>query len=65
MSKFFSSYKYVVEFERVLAKGVLNGLTVRDRIHFTSEHDAKSWVQDVQKFDKNAHYINFEVKKVA
>lgn len=57
------SYKYVVEFEKILAKGVLNGLTVHDRLHFVTEKDAYSWVRDVQKFDKGAHYTNFEVKK--
>lgn len=65
MSIYPGSYKYVVEFEKVLAKGVLNGLTIKDRIHFPSERDAKSWIKDVQLFDKNAQYTNFEVKKVA
>jgi hypothetical protein len=65
MSIYPGSYKYVVEFEKVLAKGVLNGLTIKDRIHFPSEKDAKSWIKDVQLFDKNAHYTNFELKKVA
>lgn len=65
MSVYPGSYKYVVEFEKILAKGVLNGLTIRDRVHFASEKDAYSWVRDVQKFDKNAQYTNFEVKKSA
>lgn len=59
------AYKYVVEFEKVLKKGVLNGLTVKDRLHFVNEKDAKGWVKDVQRFDKNASYLNFEVKAVA
>jgi hypothetical protein len=56
---------YVVEFEKVLASGVLNGLTIKDRIHFADETDAKEWVRDVKRFDRGAHYTNFNVKKVA
>ena len=33
-------YPIVVEFEKTLAKGVLNGLTVTDKIHFPSEKEA-------------------------
>lgn len=58
-------YKYVVEFEKLLTKGVLNGLTVKDRVHFASEKDAKAWVQDVQKLDRGARFISFNVKAVA
>ena len=58
-------YKYVVEFEKLLTKGVLNGLTVKDRVHFASEKDAKAWVQDVQKIDRGARFISFNVKAVA
>jgi hypothetical protein len=60
-----SGYKYVVEFEKVLKKGVINGLTVRDRLHFVNEKDARRWVRDVQAFDRNASYTNFKVKAVA
>lgn len=63
MTYYPGSYKCVVEFEKILAKGVLNGLTIKDRIHFTNEKDARIWIRDVQKFDKNSQYINFEVKK--
>ena len=63
MSIYPGSYKYVVEYEKILAKGVLNGLTIKDRVHFINETDARSWVRDVQRFDKNAQYTNFEVKK--
>lgn len=59
------SYKYVVEFEKVLNKGTLNGLTIKDRLHFVSELDARHWVRDVQAFDRNARYTNFKVKAVA
>lgn len=58
-------YKYVVEFEKLLTKGVLNGLTVKDRVHFASEKDAKAWVQDVQKLDRGARFVSFNVKAVA
>jgi hypothetical protein len=63
MTYYPGSYKYVVEFEKILAKGVLNGLTIKDRIHFANEKDARIWIRDVQTFDKNSQYINFEVKK--
>lgn len=65
MAVYPGAYKYVVEFEKLLTQGVLNGLTIKDRVHFADEYDAKSWVSDVQRFDKGAHYINFNVKKVA
>lgn len=58
-------YNYVVEFEKLLTKGVLNGLTVKDRVHFASEKDAKAWVRDVQKIDKGMKFISFDVKVVA
>lgn len=58
-------YNYVVEFEKLLTKGVLNGLTVKDRVHFATERDAKAWVRDVQKIDKGAKFISFSVKAVA
>lgn len=62
MSVYTDYYNYVVEFEKILKKGVLNGLTVKDRIHFISEKDANSWIDAVSKFDRNATYINFKVK---
>lgn len=60
-----TGYKVIVEFEKILAKGVLNGLTIKDRIHFVDERDARNWVRDVIKFDNNAHYKNFTVRVVA
>jgi len=60
-----TGYSFVVEFEKLLTNGVLNGLTVKDRVHFVSEKDAKRWVRDVQLFDQNARYINLEVKEAA
>lgn len=65
MSVYPGSYKYVVEFEKILAKGVLNGLTINDRIHFVNKKDALRWVRDVQQFDKNAEYTNFKVKEAS
>lgn len=65
MSVYPGLYKYVVEFEKILVRGVLNGLTVKDRLHFVDEKDAKRWVRDVQLFDKGARYIDFKVKEVA
>lgn len=65
MSVYPGNYKFVVEFEKILAIGVLNGLTVKDRVHFVDKKDAESWVNDVQKFDKNARYTDFKIKVVA
>jgi hypothetical protein len=58
-----NSYRYVVEFEKLLKRGFLEGLTIKDKIHFLSEKDAMKWVDDVQRFDKNAEYINFDIKE--
>jgi len=60
-----TGYNFVVEFEKLLTNGILNGLTIKDRLHFISEKDAKRWVRDVQMFDQNARYINFDVKEAA
>ena len=60
-----TGYNFVVEFEKLLTNGILNGLTIKDRLHFISEKDAKRWVRDVKMFDKNARYINFKVKEAA
>ena len=65
MSVYPNSYKFVVEFEKVLAKGVLNGLTIKDRLHFVTKKDAVRWIRDVRKFDKDASYTDFKVKAVA
>lgn len=54
-------YNYIVEFEKLLKRGVLDGLTVKDRLHFASEKDAKRWVSDVQMVDKNGQYFNFKI----
>lgn len=65
MSIYPGPYKFVVEFEKILAKGILNGLTIKDRLHFVDKKDAESWIKDVQKFDKNARYTDFKIKAVA
>ena len=58
-----SGYKFVVEFEKVLTKGVLNGLTIKDKVRFVTEKDARNWVYDVSKFDKGASYKHFKIMK--
>lgn len=58
-------YKYVVEFEKLLTKGVLNGLTIKDRVHFVTENDAKAWVKDVQTVDRGSKFVSFMIKQVA
>ena len=65
MSVYPGPYKFVVEYEKVLAKGILNGLTIKDRLHFVSKKDAVRWIRDVRNFDKGALYTDFKVKAVA
>jgi hypothetical protein len=55
-------YPIIVEFEKTLAKGVLNGLTVTDKIHFSSEKEAKSWIDAVSKLNRDGKYSNFTVR---
>lgn len=54
-------YPIVVEFEKLLVKGVLNGLTITDKIHFPSEADAKSWIEAVSKLSRDGEYSKFKV----
>jgi hypothetical protein len=65
MSVYPGTYKYVVEFDKSLTKGVLNGLTVRDRLHFASEKEARSWIQDIKLLSRDGKFSNFKVKEVA
>lgn len=58
-------YKFVVEFEKSFVKGNLNGLTIKDRIHFVSKKDAEEWVQAVSKLNRDGRYFNFKVKEAA
>ena len=62
MTVYPGQYKYIVEFEKTLAKGVLNGLTVTDKIHFTSEKEAKSWIDAVSKLNRDGKFHNFKVR---
>jgi hypothetical protein len=55
-------YPIVVEFEKALTKGVLNGLTVTDKVHFPSEQEAKLWIDAVSKLSKDGKYFNFKMK---
>jgi hypothetical protein len=54
--------RYVVEFEKLLNRGALNGLTIKDRLHFATEKDALAWIRDVQSFDKERVFKHFEIK---
>jgi hypothetical protein len=58
------SFKYVVEFDKIIKRGITNGLTITDRIHFPNEKDAIAWVQDIQKIDKNYQFTDFKIKGV-
>ena len=55
-------YPIVVEFEKTLAKGVLNGLTVTDKIHFPTEREAKSWIDAVSKLNRDGRFSNFKMR---
>ena len=58
-----SGYKFVVEFEKYFTKGNLNGLTIKDRVYFVTEQDAKRWTRDVALLNRDGKYFNFEIKK--
>jgi len=55
-------YPIVVEFEKTLAKGVLNGLTVTDKIHFPSKKEAEMWIDAVSRLNRDGKYSNFKLK---
>jgi len=55
-------FPIVVEFEKTLAKGVLNGLTVTDKIHFPNEKDAKLWIDAVSKLNRDGKFYNFKLR---
>lgn len=65
MSIYPGQYKYVVEFEKYFNQGNLKGLTIKDRLHFVSERDAKDWVKAVARLNRDGMFFNFEVKAVA
>ena len=56
-------YPIVVEFEKLLKKGVLNGLTITDKIRFASEEDAKSWIDAVSKLSRDGEFSKFKMRK--
>lgn len=56
------TYRYVVEFDKILNKGSINGLTVKDRLHFATENEAKNWIDDIQKIDHNRQFKHFKIK---
>jgi hypothetical protein len=62
MSVYPGSYKYVVELEKLIKKGRLNGLTVKDRLHFIDERDARDWVDAVSKLNRDGKFFNFKVR---
>ena len=55
-------YKVTVTFDKKLKRGVLNGLTVTDKVRFVNMKDAKSWIAAVQKFAKDGTYSNFVIE---
>ena len=57
--------RYVVEFDKLLNKGTLNGLTIKDRVHFATETDALAWIRDIQSFDKDNVFTHFKIKGAA
>lgn len=65
MSIYPASYKYVVEFEKFFTKGSLKSLTIKDRLHFASERDAKDWVDAVSKLNRDGKFFNFKVRSAA
>jgi hypothetical protein len=56
-------YPVVVQFDKLLKRGVLNGLTVTDKVRFISEKDAVSWIEAVKVFAKGCEYSNFKIEK--
>lgn len=65
MSVYPGSYKFVVEFEKTIAKGNLSGLTIKDRLHFADKRDAEEWINAVSKLNRDGKYFNFKVKEAA
>jgi len=54
-------YKYAVEFEKAFNSGNLNGLTIKDRLHFIDKGDAERWIKAVEGFNKDETYTNFKI----
>ena len=62
MSIYAGSYKYIVEFEKFFTNGNLRGLTIKDRLHFTDEREAKDWVKAVKTLNRDGKFFNFKVR---
>jgi len=62
MSIYPGSYKFVVEFDKAFSKGNLNGLTIKDRLHFVSKRDAEDWIKAVSKLNRDGKFSNFKVR---
>ena len=60
-----SLYKYVVEFEKAFNKGNLQGLTIKDRLHFVDKDDAEKWVNAVAGLNKDQKLFNFKIVEAA
>ena len=54
-------YKYAVEFEKAIRKGNLQGLTIKDRVHFLDKDDAENWISAVAGLNKDNTFFNFKV----
>lgn len=58
-------YKYAVEFEKAFNKGNLQGLTIKDRLHFIDKDDAEKWVTAVAGLNKDEKFFNFKIVEAA
>jgi len=54
-------YKYAVEFEKAFHRGNLEGLTIKDRLHFSDRGDAERWIKAVAGLDKDETFFNFKI----
>jgi len=54
-------YRAAVDFEKRFTTGNLNGLTVKDRLHFVDKQDAQRWIDAVSKLNKDNKFFNFQV----
>jgi len=57
-------YKYAVDFEKAFNVGNLQGLTVKDRLHFTDKNDAENWVAAVSELNKDEVFSNFKIVEI-
>ena len=54
-------YKYAVEFEKAFRKGNLQGLTIKDRVHFVNKEEADKWISAVASLNKDKTFFNFKI----